>query len=178
MDWLVSDTYEYRSEDFEPGTTGYKFLTLAAHCMRGNVLINTSKGHIGLGSPSAQPGDKVCVLLSCDPPVVLRAVDKNGYLLIGSCYVHDLDDGNDLLGSLPDNLRTVNIFHKDAGGHSRAFLDKGSGKVSFADPRLGRMAVGFAEFCRAVERDPFEGINLSPEVLIEHGVNVEYFDIC
>ena len=177
MNWLVSDTYGYFSGDFLPGTAGYKFLTAAASRMHGNVLMKTSKGHIGLGPPSAQPGDEVCVLMGCDSPVALRAVDNSRFVLVGTCYVHDISDGKALLGPLPDSTRGVAVLHKDAGVYSRAILDEESGEILFADPRLGRMGVDLAEFRNALESDPFKRINLSPDVLLEHGVNVVCFDI-
>ena len=49
-------------------------------------------GHSLMAPPFARVGDKVCVLVGCDFPVVLRKI-KDHYVFIGECYVHGIMNG-------------------------------------------------------------------------------------
>lgn len=49
-------------------------------------VFTTREGRLGLGPSTAEPGDKIVVLLGCDVPVLLRPLDE-GYRLVGECYV-------------------------------------------------------------------------------------------
>ncbi|RSL73493.1 hypothetical protein CEP51_011755 [Fusarium floridanum] len=55
-------------------------------------LFRTKKGYIGLGNPSTQPGDEVAILFGAPVPIVLREF-KEGYVIIGTSYVHGIMDG-------------------------------------------------------------------------------------
>ncbi|KAE8443757.1 hypothetical protein EG329_001437 [Mollisiaceae sp. DMI_Dod_QoI] len=56
------------------------------------TMIVSSKGYIGLTPPRALSGDRICIILGCSLPVILRKVD-NGYRLIGDSYVHGIMQG-------------------------------------------------------------------------------------
>jgi hypothetical protein len=49
-------------------------------------LCVSSSGILGLGPDAIQQGDKICILLGCSFPVILRPID-NHYIFIGSAYV-------------------------------------------------------------------------------------------
>ena len=53
---------------------------------------STTDGRIGLVPRSAAAGDVICVLYGGRVPYVLRPC-KDGYTLIGECYIHGLMDG-------------------------------------------------------------------------------------
>ncbi|RSL63260.1 hypothetical protein CEP54_005303 [Fusarium duplospermum] len=55
-------------------------------------LFRTKKGYIGLCPPRAQPGDEVAILFGAPVPIVLREFDE-GYVVIGTSYVHGIMDG-------------------------------------------------------------------------------------
>jgi hypothetical protein len=46
----------------------------------------SSKGYMGLGPSDAKVGDKICVLLCCNQPLVIRRVGDH-HLVVGQCYV-------------------------------------------------------------------------------------------
>jgi hypothetical protein len=55
-------------------------------------LFTTRLGYLGIGSRTLVRGDKICVLLGCVVPVILRP-QGNRYSLIGECYVHGIMNG-------------------------------------------------------------------------------------
>ena len=46
----------------------------------------SSSGILGLGPEAIKQGDKICILLGCSLPVILRPID-NHYILIGRAYM-------------------------------------------------------------------------------------------
>ena len=56
------------------------------------------RGIIGMGPLTAEKGDKVCLLLGCDFPVLLRWVDDH-YILLGEAYLDGYMDGEGLLNA-------------------------------------------------------------------------------
>ncbi|KAK4214226.1 heterokaryon incompatibility protein-domain-containing protein [Rhypophila decipiens] len=80
----------------------------------GYVLVQTHQGYMGLAPPDAREGDLVCVLLGCAYPLLLREEttgnnsqkhQKRFFKVIGPCFVHGLQDGAGLLGSVPPPWR-------------------------------------------------------------------------
>lgn len=61
--------------------------------VRTRRLMVTLNGSIGLVPNDAQQGDVVCLLLGCNVPIVLRAVEQNRYKVVGSCYIHGVMEG-------------------------------------------------------------------------------------
>jgi hypothetical protein len=59
----------------------------ASHCIAINYrrLIITEKDYVGLAPAETREGDKICVLLGCSVPVVLRK-ERDGYIFIGQWY--------------------------------------------------------------------------------------------
>jgi len=53
----------------------------------------TSKGHIGLGPESLEPGDIVAEIAGSDVPFALRQGENNRYCIVGEVYVHGVMDG-------------------------------------------------------------------------------------
>jgi hypothetical protein len=61
-------------------------------------LITTESGHVGMGPSRVQKGDKICVLLGCSIPLVLRVRnDATSYEVIGEYYLDGFMDGEALL---------------------------------------------------------------------------------
>ncbi|KAM5383485.1 hypothetical protein ACJZ2D_002178 [Fusarium nematophilum] len=74
----------------------------------GSMLINSEDGYIGLAGAEAQEGDVVCILASCNSPVVLRPEGDN-YLFVGCCFVLGLLHGE--VAALVDSGRgTVEVI--------------------------------------------------------------------
>ncbi len=68
-------------------------LQVVTSCKR---LLTTEGGYIGMAPNAARKGDKVCLLLGCRVPVLLRERDQGRYELIGDVYVHGIMNGETL----------------------------------------------------------------------------------
>ncbi|KFA71269.1 hypothetical protein S40288_08652 [Stachybotrys chartarum IBT 40288] len=59
----------------------------------------TKTGRLALASKFAEPGDKICVLLGTEVPLVLRPVaGSSRYRLVGDCYMQGVMDGEAVNG--------------------------------------------------------------------------------
>jgi hypothetical protein len=58
----------------------------------GRCLFVTPRGYIGVGPPTVQKGDKICILLGCDIPLIIRPID-NHYIVVGDCFVYGIMKG-------------------------------------------------------------------------------------
>lgn len=67
-------------------------LRLAAVTSKGRKLVTTETGYLGLVPDCVQREDVLVVLLGCNFPVLLRHY-KEGYHVLGECYVHGLMAG-------------------------------------------------------------------------------------
>jgi hypothetical protein len=57
-------------------------------------LITTNEGHIGMGPCRVRKGDRICVLLGCSIPLILRPCEgQSSYQVVGECYLHGFMDG-------------------------------------------------------------------------------------
>ena len=99
-------------------------------------LLRTTEGHLGLGPRSARYGDKVCVLLGCDTPLLLRLVLDDQWCIVGDCYVHDIADGSALLSSLPENFEAIEQMNPRDGHCSMVFRNIRTNDVQIEDPRI------------------------------------------
>ena len=52
-------------------------------CQFNRNFFTTTKGYMGLASPTAQGGDVICILAGAEVPYVLRAIDDGYYKMIG-----------------------------------------------------------------------------------------------
>jgi hypothetical protein len=52
----------------------------------------TNDGYIGLGPPGATTGDRICVVLGCDVPLVIRPAGSR-FVVVGACYVYGMMKG-------------------------------------------------------------------------------------
>lgn len=57
----------------------------------------TEKGHLGLGRPTSQPGDVVCIFHTASTPYIIRPIVSNEETqkstLVGEVYIHGFMDG-------------------------------------------------------------------------------------
>jgi hypothetical protein len=65
---------------------------------RSRRLMITLQGYPGLVPIAAQPGDVVYILLGCNVPVVLRAIDDQHFKVIGCCYLQGFMEGEAMAG--------------------------------------------------------------------------------
>jgi hypothetical protein len=69
----------------------------------------SSKGYMGLGPPDLQVGDKICVVLGCDKPIVIRPKGDN-YLVVGKCLVYGLMNG-EIIEEVEEGRMKVESLH-------------------------------------------------------------------
>ena len=112
-----------------------------------------TESHIGLGPTSARNGklnqitfktdlnslcvgDLLYVLLGCGYPLLLRPCKNVTYEVVGPVYVHDLMNGEALLGPLSSGW-TVHYELTESGHEVQEFKEGTTDVVTFEDPRLG-----------------------------------------
>lgn len=78
-----------------------KYLDLVSGYCNGRLFFRTQKGRIGLVPSLTEVGDRVCVILGWDTPLILRPTTTGHWLVVGSCYCHGLMNAEGLLGPLP-----------------------------------------------------------------------------
>ncbi|KAK3367919.1 heterokaryon incompatibility protein-domain-containing protein [Podospora didyma] len=76
------------------GGNGNLFIDAVATACGGRRRFTTSTGMRGVGPREMKLGDKVCVIQGTQMPFIIRWCDeKEGYTLVGECYIEDLMDG-------------------------------------------------------------------------------------
>lgn len=68
-------------------------------------IVISEQGYIGMTHRQARKGDKICLLLGCSTPVVLRARHEGGYQVVGDTYIHGIMNGEAL------SSKTLRDFH-------------------------------------------------------------------
>jgi hypothetical protein len=108
-----SDLFQYLDQQFRGAEDPTSAQTWAHHLMLWNqspsftldlatfnkswnanksTIFYTNDGYIGCGPHGMLPSDQVCILHRCSLPVVLRKTET-GWILVGTCYVYGLSDG-------------------------------------------------------------------------------------
>jgi hypothetical protein len=107
-----------------------------------SLLFRTTKGCFAMTFVQVMPGDKICVLLGCPYPVILREQPSGRYLFVACAYVHGLMDGEALLGPLPESCK-VTIQKDNNGDDFQVFVDSTTQSETTQDPRLGPLPAGW-----------------------------------
>jgi hypothetical protein len=132
--------------------------------LRGHRLGADAQGIILLLPAAAQEGDCVTVVYGSNLPVLLRPVeDQDQFRLVGQCFMHEVANGEALLGPLPKGWRVVDRPHK-----GRAYVNDGTQTVTVEDPRLAGLLIPLEEYRNKLEEDGFEylyQINIPPNIL-------------
>jgi hypothetical protein len=99
----------------------------------------TEDGRMGLGPGLARATDKIMVLPGCLTPMILRpSHNGNGrYRVVGECFIHDLMNGEALLGPLPEGYQRIRKLDRTVGLYYEAYRDKRTGDTQYEDPRFG-----------------------------------------
>ena len=78
-------------------TDMYDYIDMIDQILRCWKVLITEKGHLGLGRPTCEPGDVICIFHTASTPYILRPVQSNEEVqkstLIGEAYVHGFMDG-------------------------------------------------------------------------------------
>ena len=70
---------------------GFAVAAMSLAC-KGRRFYRSHKGFMGLAPDIAQKGDKICLVLGCCTPLIIRGGGPN-YSLVGESYVHGIMDG-------------------------------------------------------------------------------------
>lgn len=77
----------------------------------------------------------MCTLLGSRAVMVLRQTSTQKYQVVGSCYIHGLQDGDGVLGPLPQHW--ILGFRYDSFGTAvPRFVNTSTNKETIEDPRL------------------------------------------
>ena len=66
--------------------------TRTAQKLAGRSLFTATDGYMGLAPLGTTTGDRLCILLGCEVPLVIRPQGQR-YLLVGSCYMYGMMHG-------------------------------------------------------------------------------------
>ena len=183
---VFSESREWLSSILSPSETGieidfkvatvdepYDYVQWIRHFCNGRSFFTTEEGHIGLAPRAARPGDRVCVLLGSDAPLLLRPTEDKQYQLVGPCYTHGIMSGEALLGPLPGDYHSVFHFQSGFYSYTRAFYSPEKSKIRWNDPRLPYEPV------YDISGDWLEEEQgaLTSEALKKRGVHMEIFEL-
>ena len=71
-------------------------------------LFFTKGGYIGLAPMAMEKGDRICVLLGCNVPLIIRPQEDH-YLIVGDTYVYGIMNGEAVQGVRDENLEYVDL---------------------------------------------------------------------
>jgi hypothetical protein len=116
-----------------------EFLDCAFKNMHNRTFFWTEDGRMGVGPGLARATDKIVVLPGCPAPMILRpSHNGNGrYRVVGECFIHDLVNGEALLGPLPEGYRRIKKLDRTDRVYYKAYQDNRTGDIQYEDPRFG-----------------------------------------
>ncbi|KAG6364513.1 hypothetical protein INS49_006114 [Diaporthe citri] len=108
---------------------------------KNRALVRTEEGYIGLAPSGAKVGDTILAILSSESFTVVRPApgNKGRYNVVGEAFLYGLNNGEAVLGPLPDHVRAE--VHFDIGSGGFMYRDTRSGGVSPIDPRLEALGI-------------------------------------
>lgn len=165
----------YRAEGSPPIEDEERLMDRLEDVFSGRLLLETRKKYIGLVPPSALPGDKIYVILGCSLPMILRPADSGHYNVVGACYVCGLNDGEAVLGPMPQGYRFVQMW--DGEGYVESFINEETGEALEEDPRLETWPTGDLTRFMATSGSISERIVVDLKYLRDRGINATYIEL-
>ncbi|KAI4260581.1 MAG: hypothetical protein L6R42_003991 [Xanthoria sp. 1 TBL-2021] len=180
-DWL-------RQNSTKPPRPHSSYMVYVNGFSSGRVLVTSADGRLGLAPRATKPGDKICVILGCSSPLVLRS-DDNGFThkVVGECYLDGIMTGEALLGELPKKWMMLQKYYPEYHVNYWLFLDGNTGQTRVDDPRLGPLPAGW-RFKSHEEEDAWNRFvndgtgedtmfdpRLEPDLLKARGVELQEF---
>lgn len=129
--------------DFEVTEHDRDYFTMVATRTRNRALVRTDQGYVGLAPADVKEGDIILMILSCNSFTVVRPVpgSEGQYNVVGQCFLYGLDDGEVVLGPLPEHVSAESHYHPEADSYYDAYHDTKTGRVSWIDPRLEALGI-------------------------------------
>lgn len=161
------------------GNAAVKYLNCVMNYCKGRSFFTTEEGYIGLGPTGAKAGDQICVLLGCRSPLLLRMTGNMQYQVVGECFVYGLQNGEALLGPLPDYYQAILQYNEALKHRFWAYIDHRTGKVQWEDPRLGLLSASISIEAndRGNGNDELGDPRMTPKALRERGVSLKMLDL-
>jgi hypothetical protein len=79
-----------------------------------------------------------------------------------------------VLGSLPEGFRHILAWNETLQIYTHAFVNDVTGEVSRDDPRLEALSVDINDYRQGPEEN---SLDVDPEDLRDHGVDIKYFEL-
>lgn len=92
-----------------PDNTRSQYSSALSRACTSRRFFTTRKGYIGLGPPTLQTDDNICILFGGRTPYILRPHGQS-YCLIGECYIHGIMFGEALREECFHELVVFNII--------------------------------------------------------------------
>ncbi|TGJ82702.1 hypothetical protein E0Z10_g6056 [Xylaria hypoxylon] len=93
---------------YSPSEEQWEVFSWAVNSMAWRRLMGTQSGRMGTAPAAAQLGDRIALLLGCSVPMVLRE-KKDGWVVVGECYVHGVMDG-EVLESEKKDISDIKLY--------------------------------------------------------------------
>lgn len=106
--------------------------------------------------------------------MVLRPTDSGHYKVVGACYVCGLNDGEAVLGPMPQGYRFVQMW--DGEGYVEGFINQDTGEV-LEDPRLKAWPTRDLTRFMAISGSIGERIVVDVKYLRDRGINATYIEL-
>ncbi|MCJ1418270.1 hypothetical protein MMC32_004617 [Xylographa parallela] len=145
---LVQGDPESLRKDLADDATTRKYTDTVFKYAKRRSFIITENGYIGLAPVTMRPGDRVCVLLGCNSPLVIRPVGtaSTQFQVVGETYLDSAMTGEAFLGPLPDGYKNLQKLDTEKGYHRQAFFDMRTSETHWEDPRWSRaLGEGFEQ---------------------------------
>jgi hypothetical protein len=145
-----------------------RYLDHVYRLTKNRALVRTEEGYIGMAPSDVREGDIIVAILSCTSFMVLRPCPgiEGRYLAVGESFVYGLNNGEAVLGPLPDHIHAVHQYHPEAGEVYEAYHDARTGGESWIDPRFEALGISFETKASGLPR------RISPLELEKAGVRL------
>jgi len=150
-------------------------LTRCRFYLQGNKFLVTDDGSLAIGPASSDLGDRICVLLGCDRPMLLRPDPEGSYLVVGACFLSHVQFGEAILGPIPASFQPQRRWDVQVNDWKDGFYCLASGEFILEDPRLKNFGSGLKQRYEKLPKSLRNTVRVQPDVLVELGLKVEHF---
>lgn len=150
---------------------GEEYLRSVYSYTKNRALVRTDEGYIGLAPSDAKVGDTILAILSSGSFTVVRPApgNKDRYHVVGEAFLYGLNNGEAVLGPLPDHIRAELFL--DGKSSALIYHDTRAGSRSPFDPRLE--ALGIPEEIDANMQAEY----VSGDALEKAGIRLSQFEL-